>query len=204
MTSKGRLSLRGTQYPIPMEGADTARVELQGGFSLTELLIASVVMVAMVGVLAAVLRVGQRSFQVTQNTMTISYELRRGINLMSRDLAQTQGAQLNIPADGNWYNNLSFRIPQDLDANGTVLNGAGVLEWSNPIQYLLGGVDNQQAQRIQNGNTQVLAHRVTLLRFRRTVANPSIVEVNFQVQRGANLGGFIQQANVTTRVRLRN
>ena len=174
------------------------------GFGLLELLIATVVMSAMAVVLAAVLRMGQRSFQTTQNTMTISYELRRGINLMSRDLAQTQAAQMDIPADGNWYDNLSFRIPEDMDANGTVLDSAGALEWSNSIQYALGGVDNQQVQRTQNGNTQVLAHRVTLLQFRRTVANPSIVEVNFQVERGANLGGFLQQANVTTRVRLRN
>lgn len=180
------------------------RERREKGFGLLEMLIASVVMAAMALVLAAVLRMGQRSFQTTQNSMTISYEIRRGISEIAKDLAQTQAAQMNIPADGNWYNNLSFRIPQDMDANGTVLNNAGVLEWSNPVQYVLGGVDNQQVQRIQNGATRVLAHRVTLLQFRRTPANPSIVEVNFQVQRGAVLGGFIQQANVTTRVRLRN
>ena len=174
------------------------------GFGLLELLIASVVMSAMAVVLAAVLRMGQRSFQTSQNTMTISYELRRGTKLMSQDLAQTQADQVSIPADDSWYDNLSFRIPEDVDADGTVLDSAGVLEWSDSIQYALGGVDNQQVQRIQNGNTQVLAHRVTLLRFRRTTANPYIVEVNFQVERGANLGGFLQQVNVTTRVRLRN
>lgn len=176
------------------------------GFGLLEMLIAAVVTVAMAGVLAAVFRMGNRSFQVSQNTMTISHEIRRGINLMSRDLTQTQGAQVDIPADGNWYNSITFRIPQDddTDTNDTVLDNDGVLQWSNPIQYVLGGVDNQQAQRIQNGNTQVLAHRVTLLRFRRTPANPSIVEMNFQVQRGATLGGFLQQADITTRIRVRN
>lgn len=175
-----------------------------GGFGLMELLIASVIVVFISSVLVVVLKQGQEAWRTRSNTMTISFELRRGMQSLTREIAQTRANQMNIPADGNWYNTMTLSVPQDVDGNGTVLDGAGALEWSNPIQYLLGGVDGRQVQRVQAGNTRVLAHGVTLLRFRRTAASPSVVEINFSVQRGALNGNFIQQVGQTTRVRVRN
>ena len=174
------------------------------GFGLMEVLIGSVIAALMATVFAAVLKQGQDAWRTRSNTMTISFELRRGMQSLTREIAQTRANQLSIPADGNWYNTMTLSIPQDMDGNGTVLDGAGVLEWSNPIQYALGGVNGQQVQRIQAGNTRVLAHGVTLLRFRRAAANPSLVEINFSVQRGALNGNFIQQVGQTARVRVRN
>ena len=181
------------------------------GFSLIELLIVSVMTAGMCLALASVLRMGHRSWQVGRNSMTVSFELRRGLNAMSRELAQTQVGLLQVPglgslpADGNFYNSVQFQIPQDVDGNGTVLNGAGALEWSpNAITYSLGGLDGRQVQRTQGGTVSVLAHGVTAPQFRRLTATPSVVEMRMTVQRGTTTGGFLNQASLSTRVRLRN
>ena len=181
------------------------------GFSLIELTVVSLMTVGMCLALAAVLRMGQRSWQAGQNHMTVSFELRRGINAMSRELAQTQAGLLQVPgagalpANGNFYNSVQFQVPQDVDGNGNVLDGAGALEWSpNAITYSLGGVDGRQVQRSQGGAVSVLAHGVTALQFRRLTTNPSIVEMRMTVQRGSSMGGFINQADLTTRIRVRN
>ena len=181
------------------------------GFSLFELLVVSLITVGMCLALASVLRMSARSWQAGQNHMTVSFELRRGVNAMSRELAQTQAGLLQVPgvgalpANGNFYNSVQFQVPQDVDGNGNVLNGAGVLEWSpNAITYSLGGLDGRQVQRSQGGAVSVLAHGVTALQFRRLTTNPSIVEMKMTVQKGSATGGFLNQADLTTRIRLRN
>lgn len=180
------------------------------GFSLMEVLIASAILAGFCLVLASVLRMGQRNLQTSQNSMTVSFELRRGITSMSREMAQTQTGWLEVPAggplpaDGSWYPGIRFRIPEDLDGNGTVLNAAGLVEWSNPVSYTLGGLDGRQVQRTQGAQVQVLAHGVTALQFRRQAATPSVVEMNLAVQRGDSTGGYLQQASLSTRIRLRN
>ena len=181
------------------------------GFSLVELLVVSAMTVGMCLTLAYVVRMGLRSWQTTSNRMTVSFELRRGLNAMSRELVQTRASLLQVPglgsmpADGNFYSGVQFPIPQDVDGDGTVLNGSGVLEWSpNLITYSLGGLDGRQVRRTQGGAVSVLAHGVTSLQFRRLVATPYIVEMRVRVQRGSATGGFINQADLSTQIRLRN
>ena len=181
------------------------------GFSLVEVLVVSVVTAGICLALASVIRMGLRTWQSSENQMTVSFELRRGIQSMTRELAQTRSDQLEVPglgampANGAFYTSVRFRVPQDVDGDGTVLDGAGVLEWSpNQITYSLGGLGGQQVQRTQAAAVATLAHGVTTLRFRRLAATPSIVEMMMTVQRGATRGGYVQQADLSTRVRLRN
>lgn len=182
----------------------------QRGFSLVEVLVVSVMAGVMALAVASVIRMGLRSWQSSENQMTVSFELRRGIHSMARELSQTRSDQLEIPglgampADGVFYNSIRFRIPQDVDLNGTVLDAAGTLEWApSQITYSLGGINGRQVQRTQ-GTVTTLAHGVTVLQFRRLAANPSVVEMTMTVQRGADRGGYVQQADLSTRIRLRN
>jgi len=156
---------------------------------------------------AVVLRTEARGWQTRENQMTTSSELRRGIQSMARELAQTSSSQVTSPpADGNSYTSISFSVPEDRDGNGTVLNAiTGALEWSlNPITYNLVGVNggSQQLQRTQGGVVSPLAYGVTALSFRRQAATPSVLEMNVTVQRGAADGA--QPVTLSTRVRLRN
>ncbi len=182
-----------------------------GGFSLVEVLVVSVMVSGIALVLASVIRMSLRGWQARDNQMTVSYELRRGIHAMARELERTRSDQLEVPgvgampADGNFYNSIRFRIPQDVDGNGTVLDGAGAIEWSpNQITYALGGVGGLEVRRTQGAAAGTLAYGVTGLRFRRQAATPLMVEMSVTVQKGATSGGFIQQGDLSTRIRLRN
>ena len=179
----------------------------QKGFSLVEVMVASGIAAGMALSIGMVLRAGARGWQATQDQMTSSFELRRGIHAMARELAQTRSDQLvGLPADGNSYVSVQFRVPEDRDGDGTVLDAAGALEWSaNPITYALGGTNGQELQRTQTGaalSPRTLAYGVTALSFVRRSANPLVVEMNVTVQQGAANGA--QPVPTSTRVRLRN
>ena len=178
---------------------------MRKGFSLVELMVVMAILGVISSILIATLAAGQQTWQVEQARMTVSAELRRGIDSMSREVASTQAAQLSIPADGNWYNTLTFRVPFDVDGNGTVLdNVTGALEWSPQITYSLGGNGGNQIQRTQNAAVQILANGATVLQFRRQAATPSILEINVTVQRGNTTSNFPNTGTLNTRVRLRN
>lgn len=149
-------------------------------------------------------KAGQQSSQTAQAHMDVSYELRRGVDAMSQELASSRDDQLDVPADGNWYNSLTFRLPVDLNGDGTVLDTAGALEWSaNPITYSLGGISGDQIVRTNGTQLRVLTNGVQALQFRRMSATPDQVEILVTVQRGF-LNGFQNQGTLTTRIRLRN
>ncbi|MBI3333501.1 MAG: hypothetical protein HYZ93_05370 [Candidatus Omnitrophica bacterium] len=173
------------------------------GMTIVELLIVCAVAGGMSLVFMAALRMGQRSWQIGSAQMSVSSELRRGVVQMRRELAESRMDLLSIPADGLWYPALSFQVPTDLNGDGTVLDANGVLEWSNPVSYSLGGSDGDQALRVQGAQSRVLANGVTLLQFRRQAATPMVVEMNLTVRRGATTG-FVNQDSLTERVRLRN
>jgi len=177
----------------------------QAGFSFVELMVVTGIMALVSGMLVVALRMGQQSWQVEQARMTVSMELRRGLDAMSRELASSQSGQLvGVPADGTWYTSLTFRVPQDLNGDGTVLDANGALEWSPPVVYALGGTGGTQILRIQNNATRVLANGATTLRFRRQAATPNILEISMTVLRGVNTGDFTNQGTLNTQVRLRN
>ena len=181
------------------------------GFTLVEMMVVSIVVAGMCLVFASVIRMGLKTWQAKENQMTVSFELRRGVHAMARELAQTRSDQLEVPglgampANGNFYNSVRFRVPQDVDGDGTAIDGSGVLEWSpNQVVYALGGADGREIQRTQGAAVSALANGVTALQFRRLAATPSVVEMSVTVQQGATNGGFLNQASLSTRIRLRN
>jgi len=202
----------------------------QKGFSLVEVTVAGAIVAGMGLVFATVLRTETRGWQASENQIMTSFELRRCIHAMAQELAQTNtaaaGGNLQVFVGGGWapwaadgisYPRVRFRVPEDRDGNGTVLDAAWVPEWSaSSITYGLGGVNGQELQRMQMAppplpGVRTLAYGVTALSFRRLVAPPnnSMVEVSVTVQRGAaNPGaatsGEAQPVTLSTRIRLRN
>lgn len=175
------------------------------GFTLVEVLVSMAIVVGICLLLVAVLRMSRQSWQSAESYLAVSSELRRGLDAMSREVTATESGQLSIAADGNWYAALTFKIPQDLNEDGTVLDAAGILEWSNLIAYSLSGTNGTQVVRSQPGlPDRVLANGVTALQFRRVATTPKVVEILLTVQRGTDTGDFPNQASLSTKVRLRN
>jgi len=185
-----------------------------------EILVSMAILIGISGILVATLRMGQQSWQVEQSRMAVSHELRRGIDAMARELAESGEGQVDIPADGDWYGTLRFEVPEDLDGDGTVLDSDGELEWSPEwILYTQDAADangdgiTDQVIRTQGSETpRVIANGLwddpddpnDGLRFRRDPDDSSIVEIALTVRRGENTGDFPNTATLSTTVQLRN
>ena len=196
------------------------------GFSLVEVTVASAMAASMCLGLTLVMQGGNKIAQTNNDQMSTSFELRRGINSVAPDLVRTRSDQLWRPAGGGgwaaWanndlaaYNSIRFRVPQDLDGNGTVLDAAGVLEWSpNFFNFELGGANGREIQRVERTAAGVevsrrgLAYGVTALTFRRWPGATSVLEVSITVERGAvapgaPTSGEARPVTLSTRVRMR-
>ncbi len=177
----------------------------RGGFTLMEMMVTMSIVVGISGVLVAVFRMNQQCWEVAQAHLSVSMELRRGMDEMSRELTSTQVAQVDIPADGTWYPSITFSVPEDVDGDGTVLDSSGAMEWSDSITYSLGGETEEQALREQDGELdRVIANGVTELEFKRDAATPTVVEVRISVEKVVHTKDFPHTATLSTRVRLRN
>lgn len=173
---------------------------MRRGFTFVEILISMAIVAGMSLVLIATLRSGQQSWQVEEARMSVSLELRRSVDAMSRELANTQMGRVQF-LDGN--RRVVFQVPEDLNGDGTVLDSAGTIEWSpNTVTYALGGVDGNQVIRTQGAATRVLANGVTTLSF--TPQGSETVQISVTARRGATTGDFPNQGTLTTRVHVRN
>lgn len=193
----------------------------QGGFTLLEVTLASAIATGMGLTCAWLLQLEARGWQASESFTTNSFELRRSVDAMARELMQSNVSQLQVWSGGAWTPMLPgmsgpgirFNIPEDsADANTSVLDALGNVEWSALITYdnftvLPGG--SVALQRTQAGaavTPLTLAYGVTALTFERlaTIDDDSVVEINLTVQRARGAAKGSHPVLLSTRVRLRN
>ena len=174
------------------------------GFVLSELVVSTGISAVIAVALLVAFKGGQISWRTGGAQMAASYEVRRGLDAMSRELLLSRSDQVDVPADGSWYGSIIFHVPKDQNGDGTVLDANGALEWSpTSVSFSLGGTSGDQILRTQGPATRVLANGVQTLQFRRVVAAPDRVEILMTVRRGSS-GDFQRDATLNTTVRLRN
>lgn len=186
----------------------------RAGFSLAELMVVVALFSVLAGAIVLTLFSAQRSWTVGSGQTVLTLELRRALDRMSRELVESQPAQIQQPpANGLWDNTIVFRVPQDRNGDGSVLDANGnIAEWSNTITYQFqpGGRANNCA-RIEVNDPGVqprtivstLANHVTDVRFRRQVATADVVEIQMTTST-INEMGQVFSRNMGTRVKLRN
>lgn len=155
----------------------------------------------------------------------IAKELRQGRATPGQVDGVTVDVLENLPADDAWHsyrdsalfraNPLRFRIPQDTDANGIVLNASGaVVDWSEEITYCLDITNNQIIRLWQitspcscqapYTNCRVLANYAYNLEFKRESDHPKIIQVRLTTRK--NIEGTTEPVEyvITSWIRLRN
>ena len=80
-----------------------------------------------------------------------------------------------VPADGSWYNSITFRVPQ------TVTDG--YLVFGPAIQYVLGGTNNKQLLRKTGGTEKVIANNIVSFQVRRQYASRRMVEIAIEAEK---------------------
>lgn len=169
------------------------------GFTLIELMIVMLIFSIILGAMFAVMNMGKASWHSGDTQIQVQQEARKGMDRIVKELRQTGTSTIiGVPADGNLYNTITFRIPDEdgIDANGNI-------EWGNQIAYSLGGLNGQQLLRTEGEGLEVLANRVVNLQFRRQATTPNIVEITLQSQK-TTIPGHLISATLNSQIRARN
>lgn len=173
------------------------------------------IVVALFGILTSaivlVLLSSERTWATGSGQAVLTSELRKALDRMSLELVESQPAQvLQPPANGAWNPAVVFRVPEDRNGDGTVLDASGVIaEWSNDISFLTGRNNSCSRTQVNDPGLQPrliaapLANHVTDLRFRRLVATPDIIEIQMTASTMSE-EGRVMSRTMGTRVKLRN
>lgn len=179
-----------------------------GGWSLAELLVAVAIFTVIASAVVTGLLSAQRTWTAGVGQAVLTSELRRALNRMSRELAGGRSSQLQRPlANGAWDTTITFRVPEDRNGDGSVLDANGAItEWSDWITYLMGG--RNACLRLVTPpaapvTTETLASHITGLQFRRLAATPDVVEIQLTVSSLLETGQRVDRT-MGTRVKLRN
>ncbi len=176
------------------------------GFTLVEVLLSAAVISILVLASFSVLEVGQGAWFSGDVHAELRKEIIRAFMAMERELSPTRPAQQSVPF-GESRTAITFKIPQDSnDADTTILDSFGYIEWSGNISYALDG-SNQIIRTDPAGATQVLARYMTSLQFSRFRNNPALPQdlliINLTAQKTSSVGKVASETGQLI-IRMRN
>ena len=169
------------------------------GMTLTETMIALFIFSIILAAIFSALAVARTSWKSGGSQVTVQQEARKGLNSMIKELRQAGLSSIaGVPADGVNYTYITFQIPVSITAGGTT--------WSTNIQYAVGGLNNTQLIRTQDGTQRVLANNLSSLTFSRSVAEPDVINISIAVQKDTFPGISVIQSDITinSEVQVRN
>ncbi len=172
----------------------------QKGYTLTESIIAYLVLSVMILGALQIMDVEWKSFQTSELNSSLRMQIVTTFTRMEKELKTTRPAQVNL-ASGATANTLTFHIPQDVNGDGTVLDGSGNVEWSGDIVYALNNTN--QLTRTAGGATSILANNVTSLQFNRPAALLDVLQVTLTASRTTSAGRTVTDTD-QARVQMRN
>jgi len=131
----------------------------KSGFTLIELMVSTALFAMMMLLVGMVMQRAEAQTNLNENRMVIHENLREALYRMGQEIRESSPAQLSITNGGT---QLSFRIPANV-------NNSGVIAWSNPITYQVGGNGTQLIRTdTGTGANTVLANHVQGILFTNT------------------------------------
>lgn len=172
------------------------------GLSLVEVLVSILIFSFIFIAIFNILSSGQASWYTADVQIELQQEIRKALMVMNTQLRQSGSSVISgVPADDNYYTSITFKIPQDLDGDGDVIDSIGNIEWSNNITYSLDS--NRILRTVEGGATSILANQISNLRFLRPSGAPNIIEIGITAQKD-NVFGRSLQLGVSSSVKMRN
>lgn len=168
------------------------------GFTLTEMIVGVFIFLILASVMFVILATGRNAWQIGDVRIQLQQELRKGREAMLEDLRQAGISTIvGVPADGNTYNTITFRMPY------SVVNG--VIVWGEQIQFLLGGLNNRQLlrRRLTVNEDRILANDITSLEIIRQSETPKILDITLKADKTTYSGTRIE-SDLNFQVKLRN
>jgi type II secretory pathway pseudopilin PulG len=192
-----------------------------------EMTISIVIFTIIVASIFTTIYTGRLYWRVGTAQLDVQQEAREGLADMAKELRQSRAGTgrvgggtpvailKGVPADDNWYNSVTFRIPMDTNGDGNVLNSSGqIVDWSEEITYCRNTSTNQIIRLWQNTspcscstpytNCRVLANNTYNLEFKRASGAPNLIQMRVTTRK--NIEGTTEPIEyvVRTWARLKN
>lgn len=171
------------------------------GASLIELLVSVGIFAVIIMAIFAVMEIGKGAWFTGDVTIELRSEIVKAFMWMERELKETRASEVSL-GSGETSSTLSFRVPQDNNGDGTVLDSTGAVEWSGNITYALNG-SNEITRTDLSGNTSVIAHNIVSLQFSRPAAELNMLQVTITARKASSVGRVAQENGMIT-VKMRN
>ncbi|HOD13057.1 MAG TPA: prepilin-type N-terminal cleavage/methylation domain-containing protein [Candidatus Omnitrophota bacterium] len=162
---------------------------IKKGFTLVEMLIAISILTLLILAAFQVMVVGSSSWFTNNASVELRTDMIKAFAKMEREVKETRPSQISLGA-GNTATALTFRIPQDIDGNNSILNSNGNIEWSDDITYALN--TSQQIVRTASGTTTIVANNIVSLLFSRPVSPMNLLQIDVIAQRRSASGQQLQ------------
>lgn len=141
------------------------------GFTLVEILVASAILAAALGIIAGIYVSGLKVWDDARTMADLQAQARLAMNFMTAELRnatrisdQNPSPELDIPSSPN-NKHISFYLPEDRNNDGLITDANGAIEWGRQViqyQYIPG---LRQLRRLENGAHRVLAEDVSDVQF---------------------------------------
>jgi len=161
------------------------------GFTLIEVLFGVAIFLILILAIFAVMNVGIGAWFTGDVSVELRQEIIMAFTAMEKELKETRPAQISLTI-GTSSPSLTFKIPQDNNNDGTILDSFGNIEWSGNITYALNGAN--EITRTASGVTSVLAHNVVNLQFSRPTSPVNLLQIDITARKVSAQGKTVQDA----------
>jgi len=158
---------------------------IEHGFSLVETLISVSILTFLILSAFQILDVGRGSWFANDVSMELRSDIIKAFASMEKELKETRPSQISLGA-GSSSASLTFKIPQDNDNSGTILDSLGGVEWSDNITYSRN--QGNQLIRTTSTATSILANNITNLQFSRPASPADLIQIDIAVQKDSVAG----------------
>jgi len=131
------------------------------GFTLPEMMVSLAIFSLMMLLVSVILRGGEEQLRLSDHKMSLQESLRESLYRMALEVRESSPSRVSVTNGGS---TLVVQIP-------TGVSDFGVIIWSAPITYQVGG-NGKQLVRIQGGQASVLANDIQSVAFQ-TTGNPT-------------------------------
>ncbi|MCX5710941.1 MAG: hypothetical protein NT060_03110 [Candidatus Omnitrophica bacterium] len=169
-------------------------------FTLIELLFVSIIFTLLIIGVFQVMDVGRGAWFTGDTSIELRQEIIKTFMRMERELKETRPAQVSLGSSTS-DTSLTFKIPQDIDGDGTILDSSGNIEWSPNIVYALNG--SKQITRTASGATTIIANDVTSLLFTRPATPVNILQIDVTANKTTATNKILQDSGEIS-VKMRN
>ncbi|MBM3252768.1 MAG: hypothetical protein FJZ16_00755 [Candidatus Omnitrophica bacterium] len=183
------------------------------GAGIIEIAITMVIFLILIGMLYGAISSNRVTVNEAQDKVKLQQEARKTLDRLEKELRASRNSLVTISPTND---SVTFQVPVDWDSDGDVVDAIGAVEWGAEgnlnwtIQYLLGGINNQQILKrvfntagIQQGTDTVIANDIGSFQITRQIAQPNRIIINLTAQR-TTLDQRTLSFNAGTEILLRN